>query len=703
MLTRLRALFVIALTGTALSGLAFWNYLQLRKAAQESHRYWAERTSGLVAQELPRVRRWFEAIPPNPDAPRVAREAPVPVVALYLTDAQYHETGRWISSRLEPKFAQALYAPDPRLVALHLKALETRTVQQGPIFHLQGKLMASLVRPLDRKRTLAAVVEMPEMTRILQEESRHWGQHAFVYDESLRRLYGAGEDGLFREALSTARGAGVVGERFGTLPLPRNQAWKTVASYYYDAGLGWLYVVLEPLPRFWMPLAAFGVCLVALILLARLPWSAVDDLRRAKTASDLQGFAVKVDHFIRGRDSVLPEPPVPYGRELGLIVQALRWMLPQWKKAEQYPKELGLEKKLLSLLVESLPEGILFFNAKGEPQLSNELGRVFLALQQEPGREFKIVSGVQVPRGFLEEYVEPVLTGAQKNSGKEVEVKWADGKHLYRIWVECVETEKDKVEGYMVVIRDITFRRQWEYVQEQVLSGITHDLRGPLSAVMGYIDLIKKQMSQPGMPPKVAEYARLAKEAAVRLNQMVSDILDVVRFEQGKIELAPTAIPLAQIFERLKNIFAVTAEQKGVSLHLALECLPTVSVWGDPKLLERVFDNLVSNAIKFTPQGGHVTVTAKMASGRKIFEVTDTGRGIPKEAQARVFEKFQQVRPGDRSSGYGLGLAVAKFIIEAHNGEIRVESEVGKGSTFTFWVPDSNAANAAPPAAQDAV
>ncbi|HVO33816.1 MAG TPA: HAMP domain-containing sensor histidine kinase, partial [Elusimicrobiota bacterium] len=318
-------------------------------------------------------------------------------------------------------------------------------------------------------------------------------------------------------------------------------------------------------------------------------------------------------------------------------------------------------------------------------------------LQQEAGREYKMVTGVQVPRGFLEPFVEPVFTGAQRNLGKEVEVGWADGKHLYRVWVENVEEEEGKVAGFIVVIRDITFRKQWEYVQEQVLSGITHDLRGPLSAVMGYLDLMRRQMGE-GANPKLIEYLKLAREAGVRLTQMVSDILDVVRFEQGKIDLQPEAIAISDIFARLKNIFAVQAEQKRITLKLVQPSTPGLKTWGDPKLLERIFDNLVGNAIKFTPSGGTISVSAVVEKGRKIFEVADTGRGIPREAQSRIFDKFQQVRPGDRSAGYGLGLAVAKFIVEAHKGEIRVESEVGVGSRFTFWVPDESAGVPANPA-----
>jgi len=307
-----------------------------------------------------------------------------------------------------------------------------------------------------------------------------------------------------------------------------------------------------------------------------------------------------------------------------------------------------------------------------------------MGLQQEAGREYKMVNGVQVPRGFLEIYAEPVFTEQQKNLGKEVEVAWADGKHLYRVWVEVVEVD-DKAVGYIIVVRDITFRKQWDYVQEQVLSGITHDLRGPLSAIMGYLDLLKRQVKDAA--PKAQEYLLLAREAGTRLTQMISDILDVVRFEQGKIDMEIQSISVDDTFERIKNIFGVTAGQKNV--HLKLELAEGgMHVSGDPKLLERVLDNLVGNAIKFTPPEGDITVSAKREGRRMVFSVSDTGRGIPKEAQSRIFDKFQQVRPGDRSGGYGLGLAVVKFIVDAHKGEIRVESEPEKGSTFTFWIPD---------------
>jgi signal transduction histidine kinase len=691
MTTRLRSWLLIALSLAGMLGLSTWMFARARYATSQLELRWMHRVSSMVLVERQSFRRWIEQLPAHVDAEAIVSRSPYEIGALYLIDNTHHRTGRWIN----PLWQETLSKPDPRLVALQIQSIESGKVLEGPVLLVSNIPFVTMVKPIGDRRALVAVVKAPDLRRMLEEEARAWGMNAFIYDEELRPVLAMSTPLLSQARIKGILDDAVSGRVEGHVPLDLRFKLRSLATYLYDPQIRWLYVVIEPLPFVWGVLGAFLLGLTGILLLSSIPWRSIDVIRKMRVSRDLATFSARIDKYVHGRDVVLPDPPVPYGHELNPILQSLRWLMPQWKKAELYPKELGLERKLLSLLVESLPEGILFFNAQGGLQLSNELGRSFLGLQQEPGREFKMISGVTVPRGFLEPFTEPVFTGQTKTSGKEVEVKWPEGKHLHRIWVEAVETDKNKVEGFMVVIRDITFRKQWEHVQEQVLSGITHDLRGPLSAVMGYLDLIRRQLDKVG-PPKALEYAKLARDAAVRLNQMVSDILDVVRFEQGKIELQPEAIPVNQIFERLKNIYTVQAEQKGVVLKLMSACPSDTTAWGDPKLLERVFDNLVGNAVKFTPSGGSITVTARIAGGRNLFEVIDTGRGIPKEAQSRIFDKFQQVRPGDRSGGYGLGLAVVKFIVEAHKGEIRVDSEVGVGSRFSFWFPDQVTSQAAP-------
>ncbi len=686
------AWFLLLVGFSGMAALAAWNFYQIRHTAVSHHQQWVRRVSDLLIAERQAAAARLDAVTvrtPRSIAKYVFDDQNGPV-ALFLFDTDTNET----MSRVRPEFQKELQPLDPRLVVLALKVMEAGRTLLGPVLIAHHKPYATAVRRLDDHRALVGILPAPRLWDLLETETRLWQYQSLLYDYEKNLIYSSTRAGLVQPGPRVLIPLAQSGAPVGFVPLPKNLAWHWLATYHDVPSADWLFVVMEPAVWVYAPFFFFLITVFGIFVLTALPWNAQDRLRQRHYAMDLGRFASRVDAFVRGRDPVLQEPPYPF-KELTPIVQTLRWLMPQWKKAEAFPKELALERKLLSLLIESLPEAILFFNAQGGLQLSNELGRVFMALQQEAGREFKMVTGVQVPRGFLEQFVEPVFLGTQKNLGKEVEVGWADGKHLYRVWVESVEESDDKIAGFIIVIRDITFRKQWEYVQEQVLSGITHDLRGPLSAVMGYIDLMRRQLGD-ASNPKLVEYLKLAREAGVRLTQMVSDILDVVRFEQGKIDLQPEAIGIDEIFSRLQNIFSVQAEQKKIQLKFVLPEQRGLVTWGDPKLLERIFDNLVGNAIKFTPSAGTITVSAEEGRGNMVFKVSDTGRGIPREAQSRIFDKFQQVRPGDRSAGYGLGLAVAKFIVEAHKGEIRVESEVGVGSRFTFSIPNQPAGVATP-------
>ncbi len=214
--------------------------------------------------------------------------------------------------------------------------------------------------------------------------------------------------------------------------------------------------------------------------------------------------------------------------------------------------------------------------------------------------------------------------------------------------------------------------------------GLAHDLRSPLFAVLGYLQLIQRQAG-PASESKVGEYVALAQEAASRLNQLVDEFLHNTSNGPRFLPFEPRTIELSDLFKDLEHTFYVLAAPK--TIHLSFDHPSDASIWADPKLLRRVLENLISNAVKFTPPGGSIKVSVRSNSTRFLFEVADTGRGIPRESISRIFERFHQVRPDDRSQGYGLGLAVAKLIVEGHRGKIEVDSELDRGSTFRFWIP----------------
>jgi signal transduction histidine kinase len=219
--------------------------------------------------------------------------------------------------------------------------------------------------------------------------------------------------------------------------------------------------------------------------------------------------------------------------------------------------------------------------------------------------------------------------------------------------------------------------------RDEVLGIVAHDLRNPLNAIKLLAhDLLEQH------PPTRAEQeegssVELILRSADRMNRLIQDLLEVGRIESGTltVELSPVAVgPLVQ--EALEQVKPLATDHR-LSLHLP-ERLPPLR--GDMGRLQQVFLNLLSNALKFTPRGGEISIGAEAQASTVRFWVTDTGPGIPQEHLPHIFDRYWQADRQDRR-GAGLGLAICKGFVEAHGGRIWAESQAGKGSTFFFTVP----------------
>ena len=177
------------------------------------------------------------------------------------------------------------------------------------------------------------------------------------------------------------------------------------------------------------------------------------------------------------------------------------------------------------------------------------------------------------------------------------------------------------------------------------------------------------------------------------MHRLVLDLLDLARLDAGNVQLEYRAIDMGQLLHEVGERFVPQAKEAEVTLTNQVEEVPSIS--GDYDRLVQVFSNLVENALKFTPPGGEVQLSARRANGALLATVSDTGPGIHPEEAARIFERFYQVdksRSGGRCRGAGLGLPIAQQIVQAHGGEIRVESQPGRGSAFVVRLPLSPAA-----------
>jgi len=235
----------------------------------------------------------------------------------------------------------------------------------------------------------------------------------------------------------------------------------------------------------------------------------------------------------------------------------------------------------------------------------------------------------------------------------------------------------------VAVFRDCSEQHALEQLRADFLSMITHDIKAPLTVILGYTELLTEGESRPAdMPPDILGHIR---ESGEKIHALVSNFLDVSRIEAGRLVLDRRLIDLGGVVAQAVDQHAWSARRKGLALSIESGRLPAVVA--DESQMERVVGNLVGNAIKYTPAGGVIQVTTGRHNGHVTVAVRDTGRGIPAHELPHLFEKYRRVRDKHRTEGTGLGLFIAKTIVEAHGGQIRVESAPGTGSTFTVLLP----------------
>jgi len=220
--------------------------------------------------------------------------------------------------------------------------------------------------------------------------------------------------------------------------------------------------------------------------------------------------------------------------------------------------------------------------------------------------------------------------------------------------------------------------------RDEFLANACHDVRSILHGLALSSDLLLKIASEGGGDPRISQVATSHRRLVARMNRLVSDLLDVAAILAGKLVVAPEQVEVAKLVRETLEGLRQVAAAKGIALDAELPELPVQASLDEGRVLQ-VLANLVSNAIKFTHANGTVTIRLRPSANEIQFSVTDTGLGISKNDLSNIFERFSQIRTDRR--GLGIGLHIAKSIVEAHGGRIWAESELGSGSTFHFTLP----------------
>lgn len=341
--------------------------------------------------------------------------------------------------------------------------------------------------------------------------------------------------------------------------------------------------------------------------------------------------------------------------------------------------------------IDSLPDPVIVLHADGSLLNVNRASEDMLGISAESSDPFAAAD--PAVRAVIAKMREHVLGGRGPYVPKGLEeataVPTREGPRYFLPRANPVATEEGATVGMTVLLQDVTRLRRFDELKTDMVATVAHEFRTPLTSLRMAIHLCADEAVGP-LNTKQADLLFAARDDCERLQSIVDDLLDLSRIQAGRIELNRRSVSSAALIERALDEHRAAAQERKVDLSMGAPSV-NLPVDADPERVQLVFTNLVANAIRHTPAGGHIDVRAAPDRDSLRFEVRDSGPGIDPEHIPRLFERFYRV-PGTAPGGAGLGLYICKEIVEAHGGHIGVESERGHGTIFWFTLPAARAA-----------
>ncbi|MFL6291303.1 MAG: PAS domain S-box protein [Thermoanaerobaculia bacterium] len=340
-------------------------------------------------------------------------------------------------------------------------------------------------------------------------------------------------------------------------------------------------------------------------------------------------------------------------------------------------------------IVEAALDGVLTLDAAGRIFEFNPAAERVLGWLPEEALGRNVLDLLDLPgfcaaeHGELESYL---ASGAGVALGRRIETQGrrADGA-VFPLELALTRLPGNNPATFTAFVRDLSERQEIERLKAQFVATVSHELRTPLTSLRGALGLLAGGVLG-DLPPEARSAVEIAQRSILRLVSLVNDILDIERLEHGRLSLQLASHSLAALLARSVEEVSPIAREAGIALDVGH---PQGALVGDGDRLVQVIVNLLSNALKFSPRGSAVRLRAWETPDGVEVQVEDQGRGVPPSQREVIFDRFRQVEIADSAGqrGAGLGLAIARSIVEMHGGRIGVESEPGKGSTFWFRIP----------------
>lgn len=367
----------------------------------------------------------------------------------------------------------------------------------------------------------------------------------------------------------------------------------------------------------------------------------------------------------------------------------------------QREEEILTERHRISVILRDLPDGILLVDRLGRLIFMNPAAEYICGIPVE-----KVLNMIFTPKEKLAEFArlhDLLFTEPQARANDvpmtglpsfEYVVGGKDREHVFQVTPLWVQEANGDPMGRMVIIHDITREKLIEKLKSEFISVAAHQLRTPLTAIKWALQMVKDG----DVGTLNQEQQSMLEKGFVsnqRMINLVNDLLDASRIEEGRFRYDVQQVSAEDLIMDLANEFDHSFKERKIEFHVNVPPTKMPALFGDPQKLRMVFQNLIDNAIRYTKSGGSITVSLSYdpPSGMILFQVTDTGVGIPESQRERIFSKFFRADNVVRmqTEGSGLGLFIVKNIVESHHGSISFESEEGKGTTFYVWLPSQRA------------
>ncbi|WP_078556362.1 cell wall metabolism sensor histidine kinase WalK [Bacillus alkalicellulosilyticus] len=455
------------------------------------------------------------------------------------------------------------------------------------------------------------------------------------------------------------------GQRVRVVAMPIKTDNATIGAIYIEASIEEIYEQIQQINSILTTgtVIALGITAVLVIFLARTITAPILDMRRQANRMASGDFSKQVHVYSND--------------EIGQLAMSFNQLTERLKEANASTER---EKKKLSSVLSHMTDGVMATDTNGNIILMNKRAEEMLATSNEEAMGKSLPEVLRLSETLavydLHDFSENIL----------LDFSTEEQDYLIQASFSVIQKESGPINGLITVLHDVTEREKIEQERREFVANVSHELRTPLTTMKSYLEALEDgALQDPELAPKFITVTQTETERMIRL---VNDLLQLSKIDSKDYQLTLTKINFHEYLNRIIDRFEIIAKERDITIKRKFpHTLTQVEI--DKDKIHQVVDNIISNAMKYSPEGGSITISLVQQGKQVRLGISDEGVGIPRESHKKIFERFYRVDKARARNigGTGLGLAIAKELIQAHGGEIWVQSSYGKGTTIYFTLP----------------